>query len=280
MKKQYVIGINIIGDAASTASQFPMLKDIGFGAFFTEWKPEYTSEWVKAAEKYGLIYQSIHSPFYGNCNVSQLWRGGEEGRLVTNLLIECIRDCATHNIPVMVIHPYIGFRDHTPTEVGLDNYARLIDVANDLGVKLGFENVEGEEYLAAIMERFWDAPSCGFCYDTGHEQCYNGGKDMMALYGEKLCHTHFNDNLGIILPPEASIDDTWQNDLHLTMGDGIVDWKCVMSRIRASNYDGPLNCELTRNNKPNRNDHDKYAKMTLEEFYKFAFERMCMVTDL
>lgn len=274
MNKDYITGINILGDVASTASQLPMLKDIGFGAFFTEWYPEFTSEWADAATKCGMIYQSIHSPFSGKYDVSHLWRGGEEGEFVTNSLIECVKDCAKHNIPVMVIHPFIGFRDHTPTEVGLDNYARVIDVANDLGVKLGFENVEGEEYLAAIMKRFWDAPSCGFCLDTGHEQCYNGGKDMMALYGEKLCHTHFNDNLGIILPPEASIDDTWQNDLHLTMGDGIVDWKGVMDRIEASPYDGPLICELSRNNRPNRNDHDSYAAMSLEEFYKFAFERM------
>ena len=280
MAKHYIPGINILGntDVVSTADQIKMLKDIGFGAFFTGWNPERQGIWAEAAAKHGMIYQSIHSPFAGDYKVSHMWKGGEEGDFVTNGLIRCVKDCATYGIPVMVIHPFIGFKDHTPTQVGLDNYARVIEVADTLGVKLGFENVEGEEYLAALMEKFWDAPSCGFCLDTGHEQCYNGGKNMMALYGEKLCHTHFNDNLGI-LDPTLPLEKTWMNDLHLTMGDGIVDWKGVMDRIDASPYEGPLNCELTRRNKLGRSDHDKYAAMSLEEFYAFAYDRVMKVIN-
>ena len=256
-----------------------LYRETGFEAFFTGWDPSRTEAWANTAARNGLIYQSIHSHFSGNHKVSYMWQDREEGKFVTDQLIECVKDCARFDIPVMVIHPFIGFRDHTPTQIGLDNYARVVEVANKLGVRLGFENVEGEEYLAALMEKFWNEPCCGFCLDTGHEQCYNGGKDMMALYGEKLCHTHFNDNLGIILPPDASVDLTWHNDLHLTMGDGIVDWKGVMDRIDASPYEGPLICELTRGNKPGRNDHDGYAAMTMEGFYAFALDRARMVRD-
>ena len=270
MAKQYKLGIALMGDHVN------MIGQIGWEAFFTGWDRNNLERWANEAARGGLIYQSIHSPFG---KVKYMWREGDEGVAVTNELIECVKDCARFDIPVMVIHPFIGFREHTPTQVGLDNYARVVEVANKLGVKLGFENVEGEEYLAALMKTFWNEPSCGFCLDTGHEQCYNGGKDMMALYGEKLCHTHFNDNLGIILPPDASVDLTWHNDLHLTMGDGIVDWKGVMDRIDASPYEGPLICELTRGNKPGRHDHDGYAAMTMEGFYAFALERARMVRD-
>ena len=273
MAKQYKLGIALMGDHVN------MIGQIGWEAFFTGWDRNNLERWANEAARNGLIYQSIHSPFGGQHKVSYMWQDREEGKFVTDQLIECVKDCARFDIPVMVIHPFIGFRDHTPTQVGLDNYARVVEVANKLGVKLGFENVEGEEYLAALMEKFWNEPCCGFCLDTGHEQCYNGGKDMMALYGEKLCHTHFNDNLGIILPPDASVDLTWHNDLHLTMGDGIVDWKGVMDRIDASPYEGPLICELTRGNKPGRNDHDGYAAMTMEGFYAFALERARMVRD-
>ena len=273
MAKQYKLGIALMGDHVN------MIGQIGWEAFFTGWDRNNLERWANEAARGGLIYQSIHSPFGGQHKVSYMWQDREEGKFVTDQLIECVKDCARFDIPVMVIHPFIGFRDHTPTQIGLDNYARVVEVANKLGVKLGFENVEGEEYLAALMEKFWNEPCCGFCLDTGHEQCYNGGKDMMALYGEKLCHTHFNDNLGIILPPDASVDLTWHNDLHLTMGDGIVDWKGVMDRIDASPYEGPLICELTRGNKPGRNDHDGYAAMTMEGFYAFALDRARMVRD-
>lgn len=273
MKKQYKLGIELMGDHVG------MIAQIGWDAFFTGWDKNSMERWANEAARRGLIYQSVHSPFSGKHAVSHMWKGGEAGKFVTDQLIECVQDCARFSIPVMVIHPFIGFFDHTPTQTGLDNYARVVEAANRLGVTLGFENVEGEEYLAALMHAFWKEPCCGFCLDTGHEQCYNGGKDMMALYGEKLCHTHFNDNLGVILPPDTPLEQTWLNDLHLTMGDGIVDWKGVMDRIDASPYEGPLLCELTRQNKPGRRDHDGYAAMTQEKFYAFALDRARMVRD-
>ena len=47
-----------------------------------------------------------------------------------------------------------------------------------------------------------------------------------------------------------------------------------MSRIRATDYDGPLMCELTFGNKPGKNTHDRYAAMGHERFYTFALARM------
>lgn len=266
MAKQHKLGIALMGDHVN------MIAQIGWDAFFTGWDRNNIERWANEAARNGLIYQSIHSPFAHEHKVSYMWQDREEGKFVTDQLIECVKDCAKFDIPVMVIHPFIGFKDHTPTQIGLDNYARVVEVANKLGVALGFENVEGEEYLAALMERFWNEPCCGFCLDTGHEQCYNGGKDMLALYGEKLCHTHFNDNLGV-LDKTLPIELSWKNDLHLTMGDGIVDWKGVMDRIDATPYTGPLICELTRSNKLGRPDHDKYAAMTIDEYYAFALNR-------
>lgn len=272
LQKPYKLGINILGNTEqySTTEQFDMLKDAGFDAFFTGWNPLRTDAWANDAAKKGLYYQSIHSPF---TKVHKMWKEGEEGIAVTNELIECARDCARHDIPVMVIHTFIGFKDHTPTQTGIDNYSRVVEEANKLGIKLGFENVEGEEYLAAVMKAFWNEPCCGFCFDTGHELCYNGGKDMMALYGEKLCHTHFNDNLGVREVPEP-----WHNDLHLTMGDGIVDWDNVMNRIEKVGYHDILMCELTLSNKPGMHYHDKYNAMTLPEFYKYAYDRAYRVS--
>jgi sugar phosphate isomerase/epimerase len=277
--EQHKLGLATMSKAnVDVIDQIKIFKSVGFDAFFTMWTPDRTEEIANEAAKLGLFQQSIHSPFSGIYKVSHMWNGGDEGTFVTNALIDCVNDCSRFDIPVMVIHPFIGFREHTPTEIGLDNYSRIVEVANKLGIKLGFENVEGEEYLAALMDKFWDEECCGFCLDTGHEQCYNGGKDMMALYGQKLCHTHFNDNLGIIFP-DAPIDSTWRNDLHLVMGDGIVDWKNVMDRIDASPYEGILICELTRSNKPGRHDHDGYAAMDIEDFYAFALQRAKMVID-
>jgi len=176
---------------------------------------------------------------------------------------------------VMVIHPFIGFKDHTPTEIGLDNYARVVEAAVQHNVKLAFENVEGEEYLASIMDRFHDCSHVGFCFDTGHEMCYNGSRDMMAKYGDRLLHTHLNDNLG-----QRGEEITWLDDLHLPMGDGVADWRHIMTRIRASGYRDILMCELNYSNKPNGHELDRYLQMEMEQFYAYALEAARRVTAL
>ena len=264
------LGLATMGCGLDDIEQIRIMKSVGFDAFFTGWNPEKTEEIANEAARLGLVQQSIHSPFSGNYRVRYLWEGGEQGDFVRDALIDCVKDCARFDIPVMVIHPYIGFHDHTPTEVGLDNYARVIEAANKLGVKLGFENVEGEEYLAALMERFWNEPSLGFCLDTGHEMCYNRHKDMLALYGEKLCHTHFNDNLGV-----RGEEITFYDDLHLMPTDGIADWHNIMERIRKTGYNDILMSELSYADKPGKNGVEhKYTEMSVEEFMAAAYEKI------
>ena len=263
----YKFAINLMGGSGlSPDEHVALLHRLGWDGFFTGWDPDKTAAYAEAAEKYGMIYTSIHAPF---TQVRYLWDEGELGEQVTEELIACVRDCAAHRVPVMVIHPFIGFGEHTPTEAGLCNFGKIIAEADALGVRLGFENVEGEEYLAAIFERYAGHPSLGFCFDTGHELCYNRGKDMLALYGSALCHTHFNDNVGV-----TGEDIFWTDDLHLLMGDGIADWEGIMRRIRACDYDGVLTCELTFSNKPEKNTHDGYSAMGHEVFYRLALERV------
>ena len=268
---RYKLGINLMGGSGlSIENHVALLKQIGWDGFFTGWNREKLYEFAAAAKKYDMIWQSIHAPF---TQVRYMWNQGELGAQVTDELIECVRDCAKYQVPVMVIHPFIGFEEHDPTEVGLQNFGRIIEEADRLNVTLGFENVEGEEYLAAIFDRYAGHPSLGFCFDTGHELCYNRGKDMLAEYGHALCHTHFNDNVGV-----TGEDIFWTDDLHLVMGDGIANWESVMARIRKTGYDGPLMCELSFSNKPGKNTHDAYAAMGHEAFYRFALQRMKEIT--
>ena len=263
----YKLGLAVMNRPESVPEQIRLFKKVGWDGIFTGWNREMTAEWAKVAREEGMEYQSIHSPYIG---VNNLWLGNEEGDRLCASLIECVRDCARHSIPVMVIHPYIGFQfdQYVPTSAGLERFGKIIAEAERLGVRLGFENVEGEPFLDAIIKTFRDSPALGFCFDTGHELCYNLGKDMLSLYGDKLCHTHFNDNLG-------SLGEviTYLDDYHFTMGDGIVDWKGVMSKIRKTGYSGIIMCELTQNARPGLEPLIRYSKMSTEEFASFALNR-------
>ena len=270
----YRLGLAVMHRPESVSEQIRLFKKVGWDGIFTGWNKDMTSEWAQVAREEGMEYQSIHSPFIG---VNNLWLGNEEGDRLCASLIDCVRDCARHGIPVMVIHPYIGFNfdQYIPTDAGLENFGKIIAEAEHLGVRLGFENVEGEPFLEAIMKTFRSSPALGFCLDTGHELCYNLGKDMLALYGDKLCHTHFNDNLGSLGEVITHLDD-----YHFTMGDGIVDWKGVMTRIRKTGYSGIIMCELTQTARPGLEPLIRYSKMSTEEFATFALTRAREIVKL
>ena len=142
----YRLGLAVMNRPERVSEQIRLFKKVGWDGIFTGWNKEMIAEWASVAREEGMEYQSIHSPFIG---VNNLWLGNEEGDKLCASLIECVRDCARHDIPIMVIHPYIGFNfdQYIPTDAGLESFGKIIAEAERLGIRLGFENVEGEPFL-------------------------------------------------------------------------------------------------------------------------------------
>jgi sugar phosphate isomerase/epimerase len=276
--KNHLLGINVLGKSSEPDENLiSYIRSAGFDACFTGWSEDASvmDARANAIAKEGLIYQSIHAPF------SKAWRiweeEGEGGDASVAQLIECLRDCKRLNVPIAVVHPIIGMERHQPTELGVRRFAAIIEEAERLGVRVALENLEGEEYLALIMERLGASSAVGFCWDTGHELCYNDSKDMLALYGKKLIATHLNDNMGRTDP---TVNITWHDDAHMLPFDGIADWQGIMNRLRRENYQGILTFELKTANNPGRHTHDAYQGWSDEEFYRNAFERAQRVSQL
>ena len=127
------------------------------------------------------------------------------------------------------------------------------------------------------MKRLGDSSAVGFCWDTGHELCYNDGKDMLALYGDRLLGTHLNDNLGI---SRADGKIFWTDDLHLLPFDGIIDWVDAANRLNKVGYDGILTFELTVHSKPGRHENDKYKDMGFIKYLAEVYARACRIAYL
>lgn len=262
------------GSPLSTKEQIMLFKKSGFEAFFTGWKPgEPVKEYAELADELGMVYQSIHAPFG---KADDMWHGDEAlGKAAVEELIECVHACAECGVGIMVVHAFIGFDDdRKPTEQGLERFGKVVDEAQKYSVKIAFENTEGEEYLAALLEHFKDNDSVGFCWDSGHEMCYNYSKDLLALYGDKLIATHLNDNLGI---SDFGGRIYWTDDLHLLPFDGIVDWDGIAKRLDRCGFNGIMTFELNIRSKPNRHENDIYTKMTIEEYIVECYKRACRV---
>lgn len=257
----------------SIPDQFRLFKKVGFDGAFFEWKKgDPIDEWKTVADEIGLEIQSIHAPFN---KIDALWREDEnKANLALEEQIECVHACRDINVPIMVAHTFIGFEDHTPTEIGLKRFEILVQEATKCGVKIAFENTEGEEYLAALMEHFKGNDTVGFCWDTGHEMCYNYSKDMLSLYGDRLIATHINDNLGI---RDFDGKITYIDDLHLLPFDGIADWDDIASRLDREGFERIMTFELIRTSKPNRYDNVIYENMPFELWVTEAYKRACKI---
>lgn len=256
--------------------QIELIQRAGFDATFVSWDYDLElSRFAETAKGLGVQLQSVHAPFG---KMAKLW--GESEQEATEAIRElgdCLGDCVKNNIPIVVFHAFIGFKDHTPNRLGLERMAEILKIIENTDTRVAFENTEGIEYLDALMDRFGDNPRVGFCWDTGHEMCYNHSEDLLKKYGGRLFCTHLNDNLGIKSKAE---EITWLDDLHLLPFDGVADWEDITARLAKASYKGELTFELNTLSKPGRHENDKYSAMPIEAYLAEAYSRACRVATM
>ena len=269
------IGISIGNDYnIPTVDVVKMVKRIGFDAISPVWKTNGDLfEIVQAAKESGLCIQSLHAPFG---KAADMW--SDDAALYAPAkaeLLSALDACVQFNIPVLVVHTWIGF-DYIFDAMALDykNFDEIVSYAEKYSIKIAFENTEGEEYLFSLMEHFKNNDTVGFCWDSGHEMCYNHSQDLLAKYGDRLIMTHINDNLGISRFDGKTF---WTDDLHLLPFDGIADWDYNIERLKKSQHMDILNFELNINSKPERHENDVYGQMTLEQYFTEAYKRACKI---
>lgn len=246
------INLGLCSGVISQLDIVPLVKEAGFDGCFIDFA-ENIAEIAAKVHACGLDLQSVHAPF---TRMHEMWEEGDAGEEALAELIDCLERSHAVGAPIMIVHTFIGFGEEHPCQTGVERYRRLLDRAQELGMKIAFENTEGESYLDMVLVQLGSHPAAGFCIDTGHEMCYNHSRDLIGKYGDKLIATHLNDNMGITGP-----EIFWHDDAHLFPFDGIADWEGIAARLKKAGYDGYLTFELTTKNKPNRTTHDRYAHL-------------------
>nr|WP_092071730.1 sugar phosphate isomerase/epimerase family protein [Dendrosporobacter quercicolus]NSL49482.1 sugar phosphate isomerase/epimerase [Dendrosporobacter quercicolus DSM 1736]SDM29838.1 Sugar phosphate isomerase/epimerase [Dendrosporobacter quercicolus] len=235
--------------------RFKMIKAAGFDGVLLWWSDEHAAvDGDKAvqpalARENGLCVENIHAPFEGiNC----LWTDGRQGDEFEQVLANCINESAVHEIPTVVMHLSAGEHLQKTNQTGLDRIKRLVELAERKNVNIALENLRRLEYLHFILDNI-QSDRLGFCYDSGHEYCYNREADLLTQYGARLMAVHIHDNDGV-------------HDLHKVPGEGSVDWKAVVAKLKKSVYRGAVALEVT-------NKFSKYGDTeTPEWFLRRAFQ--------
>lgn len=232
----------------SIEKQIELMLENGFGhTFIMEDSPHLTDSLVDKVKRSGLVFDTLHAPFYG---INSIWREGEEGERMLNNLTDAVEKCAAYDIPVIVMHLSSGKPAPIISDIGNRRFANLMERARDKNVTIAFENQRFIANIASVMEQHEDA---GFCWDVGHEGCFTKGLKFMQLFGNRLSAVHIHDNHH--LPDE---------DEHLIPYDGITDYEEIAKTLARYGFSGTVMLEVFRS------ESEKYRDFTPEEYYNRA----------
>lgn len=237
--------------------RFKLIKESGFDNVFLWWGDEFTNYdenknlLPEMARNAGLRVENVHAPFdKTNC----IWTQGINSEEIVKRYSQCIIDCSQHNIPTVVIHLTNGDTPPPPTFLGLDRIKYLVELAEEKGVNIALENLRKPEYLQFVFSNI-QSNRLGFCYDSGHENCYSKGTDLLSTYGDKLMALHLHDNDGT-------------DDQHRIPGEGNINWDSIVGKIKSTKYYGSISLEVT-------NEFSKqYCGISAQEFLMVANKKI------
>jgi len=113
---------------------------------------------------------------------------------------------------------------------------RLTERAGAGGITVCLENLsENGEHLAGV---FAAVPALNLTLDLGHAELLSGENTsfgFLEMWSDRIKHVHLHDNLG-----GTSADD----DLHLPVGEGKIDFNKIFQRLHAVHYEGTITLEL------------------------------------
>lgn len=254
------------------AQVIALLNEAGFSAVSPTWTSESDlAHIVACAREKGMTIQSLHAPPKG---IPVLWQEVADASAdLFCTFLKCINMCERFQIPILVVHGWQGHGYTFPdAPLYFGNFDRITAYAQSKGVAIAFENLEGEEYLAALMERYSEA---GFCWDSGHDQCYPHKLDFLKEFGHRLIMTHLNDNLGL-RDPTGIVNST--DDLHYLPQDGSINWDRCTQRLAGAKRQQILNFEIKLST---RDPADRrYTHLPLELFLLQAGERARRIGQL
>jgi sugar phosphate isomerase/epimerase len=114
--------------------------------------------------------------------------------------------------------------------------ATMVTMAQEKGMKLCLENLsEGPEDFEQAFRRF---PELGLTLDIGHGELLssrNKAYSFIETCPERISHVHIHDNLG---------GNTPEDDLHLPLGEGSINFKPIIAALRKTGYNKTLTLEV------------------------------------
>ncbi|MGE5529946.1 MAG: sugar phosphate isomerase/epimerase family protein [Patescibacteria group bacterium] len=152
---------------------------------------------------------------------------------------QCLDFFAGAGIRLVNVHPYARFplygREWAAQRLR-DTLGEVLALAKKAGVRLMLENMPPLFNTPGQLKPIFDAfPELGFHLDVGHANLgveVNITGRLLGEFKSRVVHVHVNDNNG------------GQDDLHLPLGAGRINWPWVARMLRRYEYDGTVTLEV------------------------------------
>jgi sugar phosphate isomerase/epimerase len=172
---------------------------------------------------------SIHAPI-SDINLGALCERMREAAVME--MIASAEQAVELDVKTITIHPGLesmvipGFEAKSAEQA--KRSVRTIDrIMNEFGLSACLENMPSFKFMlgrtAKEMFDLVDGTDMKICYDIGHANTTGQIHEMIDLLGDRIGNIHIHDNKG-------------NNDDHMTIGDGNIDFVPVIKRL--SKYKG------------------------------------------
>ncbi len=187
---------------------------------------------LELKSSYDLQY-ALHAPF---ADVNPAANDPQIREAVLRRLEASVRWASALGAKAYVFHPGNStaaerFSPGSAWRLNLESVRRILSYASDYGVKAMIENVpEPFPWLLKSMddfERFFDEldADAELVLDIAHANLRGEVLEFIKHFGEQIGHVHVSDNDG-------------DEDKHLQIGEGSINWGEVVSALKRSPFDG------------------------------------------
>lgn len=223
-----------IGVSSTTFCSYPF-EDVleGVSKCFSHWEivsegehylPMIATSLESLKDSYNLTY-SIHAPF-NDINIASLNESVREMSVIE--LIKIMNIAAEMNIKTVTFHPGL----YSMVVSGMEEKSianakrslRTIDrMAQECGVRMCMENLPGFKFFlghtADEMMDLLEGTNLPVCVDIGHANTTGQLDQILDATEGRIMNIHIHDNDG-------------KQDQHLTVGDGNIDFRHVLDKLR------------------------------------------------
>jgi sugar phosphate isomerase/epimerase len=226
----------------SVAKEIHRIADDGFD--FVDLTLEPPVAWLPDGREVGRLLGDLglgsvgHTPWH--LPIASPWP--ELRELARDQFRRALDTFADANVNLVNVHPDPRVPLHpadTVRKINADVIALLAQDAAERGLALMVENIDRTFSEPDEMGVVLDAvPEARLHLDVGHANLRLGARQrnrtraFLEAFGPRLVHVHVSDNRG------------GDEDLHLPLGAGTIDWRAAIRALKSSGYDGTVTLEV------------------------------------